>query len=208
MKVLAIGAHFDDIELGCGGTLMKHIDEKDEVTMLVVAGSEYSDYEGKSLRSEEVSSAEGKTAAKIIGAELFCGNLTTKTLAYSYNLIYFLNEWIGRLGIELIYTHWTEDIHQDHSAVGKATLNAGRHIPRILLYQSNWYKTTTAFQGTFYVDISRYINRKIEAIKAHQTECCRRGEEWVEFVKNVDVNHGQEIGVRYAECFEVVKYLK
>lgn len=208
MKILAIGAHFDDIELGCAGTLMKHIDEGDEVMILVVTHTGYYNHDGVQRRSKEIAFKEGEAAAKIIGAKMVCGNLKTLTLAYGYQLIKFLNEWIDRLGIELIYTHWDQDMHQDHSAVGKATLNAGRHIPRILMYRSNWYQTTADFRETFYVDITKYIDRKIATIKAHETEYRIRGEGWVEFFKNVNANYGQGIGVKYAECFEVVKYLK
>ncbi|NQT90799.1 MAG: PIG-L family deacetylase [Candidatus Omnitrophica bacterium] len=207
MKVLAIGAHFDDIELGCAGSLMRHIDKGDEVTMLVVAHSGYSTYDGKLLRTKTQSLKEGKAAAKIIGARLICGKRKTKTLAYSYELIEFLNKWIDKLGVDLIYGHWDHDVHQDHSAIGKAILNAGRRVPRILMYRSNWYQTTKEFRGTFYVDISRYIDRKIEAVRAHKTECRMRGNRWVDFFKKVNANHGQEMDTEYAECFETVRYL-
>ncbi|MBL7196742.1 MAG: PIG-L family deacetylase [Candidatus Omnitrophica bacterium] len=208
MNVLAIGAHFDDIELGCAGALMKHVDEGDKVTMLVVTDTEYRNYDGTLLRNKKEALSEGKVAAEIIGAKLVCGNLKTKRLTHSWRLIEFLNKWIDHLGIKLIYTHWDRDVHQDHFAVGKATLAAGRHVPRILIYQSNWYQTTTAFQGTFYVDISKYIGRKVAAVKAHQIEYRMRGDSWVQFFKNIDANYGQKVGVRYAECFAVIKYLK
>jgi LmbE family N-acetylglucosaminyl deacetylase len=157
MNILAIGAHFDDIELGCAGTLMKHVNQGDNVTMLVVTNSEYTNYDGFMYRTRETALAEGKAAAEILGLNLICGNFKTKTLAYGYQLIEFLNNWIDQLKIDLIYTHWNYDIHQDHSAVGKATINAGRHIPRILMYRSNWYQTTDVFKGNLYVDISDYI---------------------------------------------------
>lgn len=207
MKIMAIGAHFDDIELGCGGTLVKHIEEGNEVTMLVVTNAEYFNYNGDLRRTKEVALREGKTAAGIIGAKLICGDLKTKTLAYSWRLIEFLNEQIDALRIELVYTHWDQDVHQDHSAVGRATVSAGRHISRILMYQSNWYATTVNFRGTFYVDISGHTEKKIAALRSHETEYHLRGEEWIQFFRNVNSNCGQEIGVKYAECFEVVKYL-
>jgi len=208
MKILAIGAHFDDIELGCSGTLMKHVNDGDEVTMLVVTDAEVFNYDGELRRDTVISYKEGEAAAKVIGAKMFCGNLQNKTLAYSWQLIEFLNEWVDRLSVELIYTHWDQDIHQDHSAVGKASLNAGRHVPRILMYRSNWYQATVPFRGTFYVDITSYFDRKVAALMSYETEYRMRGEGWVEFFKNVCATYGQEIGVKYAECFEAVKYLR
>ncbi len=208
MRVLAIGAHFDDIELGCAGTLMKHLDEGDEVTMFVVTDSDYSNYNGDPRRIREIALKEGEAAAEIIGAKLVYGNLETKTLAYNRQLIELLNEWIDNLAIELIYAHWDQDVHQDHSAIGKSIVSAGRHVPRLLMYQSNWYQTTATFHGNFYVDISKYIDRKVVALKSHETEYRMRGDRWVQFFVNVNANYGQEIGVKYAECFQVVKYLK
>lgn len=207
MNILAIGAHFDDIELGCAGTLMKHADHGDKVTMLVVTDSEYTNYDGAMRRAKETALAEGRAAAEILGLNLVCGDFRTKTLTYGYQLIEFLNNWIDKLEIDLIYTHWNYDIHQDHSAIGRATINAGRHIPRILMYRSNWYQTTATFKGNLYVDVSEYIDQKIRAMKEHRSEYNLRGDVWIEFFKNINANYGQIIGVKYAECFEVVKYL-
>ena len=207
MRVMAVGAHADDIELGCAGTLMKHLDNGDEVTMLTVTDTEVANYDGQMRRTREDVLKESKAAAEIIGAKSIHGDLRNKTLAYSWELIEFLNERIDRLGIELIYTHWDQDMHQDHSAIGRASLNAGRHVPRILMYRSNWYQTSESFRGNFYVDISKYFDRKVAALKAYETEYRMRGEGWIDFFKNVCANYGQEIGVAYAECFMVIKYL-
>ena len=207
MRVLAVGAHFDDVELGCGGALIQHVRAKDKVTALVVTDSEYVNYDGRILRKKKTAFLEGQRAAKIIGADLICGNMKTKEVTYNSKLIEFLNKFIDDLKIDLIYTHWDHDVHQDHSAIGKATLNAGRHIPRILMYRSNWYQTSDLFRGTYYVDISDVMDVKIKAVKAHATEYRKVGKGWIEFFKNENRNNGQEIGVRYAEVFEVIKYL-
>ena len=108
----------------------------------------------------------------------------------------------------MIFTHWKNDVHQDHSAIGKATLNAGRRCPRILMYRSNWYKTLDSFNDNFYIDISNYVSDKKESIYAHETEYKRRGDDWVDFVIHQNRNSGMEIGVEYAEAFECVKWLE
>ncbi len=210
MKVLAIGAHFDDIELGCGGTLIKHLHNNDEVYMFVVTGSGYKDYNGKVLRTKKVALREGKNAAAILGVKtenLIYGDFETQKVRHSVELIERMNELIDKLKIDIIYTHWIYDVHQDHSAVGRTTLTAGRHVSRILLYRSNWYATTRFFRGNFFVDISLYIETKIKAIKAHETEYKKFGERWIEFVRHQNRNSGIEIETMHAEVFEVVKYL-
>jgi len=108
----------------------------------------------------------------------------------------------------MIYTHWIHDVHQDHSAISHATLTAGRHVPRILMYRSNWYATYAPFRGNFFVDITPYIETKIRAIKAHETEYKKFGEKWINFVKHQNRNNGIEMETGFAESFELVKYLR
>lgn len=207
MNVLAIGAHFDDIELGCGGTLIKHVKHGDKVHMIVLTDSEYGNYDGTLIRGRETAQKEGKKAAMIIGGDLQMGPFKTKQVVYGVELIEYLNEIIDSHQIDVVYTHWSRDMHQDHNAIGKATINAARHIPRVLMYRSNWYATDELFNKRFYSDISAELKKKVEAIKAHTSEYERRGDKWIDFVIYQNRNDGIEIGVEYAESFEVVKWL-
>ncbi len=61
MNVLAVGAHFDDIELGCGGTLARHVQKGDDVTVYVATHSGYSNPSGKIIRSREVAKKKGNS---------------------------------------------------------------------------------------------------------------------------------------------------
>jgi len=208
MNVLAIGAHFDDIELGCGGTIVKHVKNKDKVYMYVLTDSEYKNYDGRICRTKAAALKEGRDAASILGVDdLLCGELKTKEVQYSVYLIEMINKVIDDLGVDLVYTHWEHDVHQDHFAIGRATLSAARHVPRLLMYRCNWYATNLHFNGNFFVDTSPYIETKIKAIKAHKTEYEKLGERWVDFVRHQNRNNGIEMQVEYAEVFEVIKYL-
>ncbi|WP_169704462.1 PIG-L deacetylase family protein [Candidatus Kuenenia stuttgartensis] len=86
MNVLAVGAHFDDIELGCSGTLIKHVKNGDKVIMLVVTDSSYSNPNGELIRNSETAYQEGQKAANIIGAELICLNYKTFLVPFSEKL--------------------------------------------------------------------------------------------------------------------------
>jgi LmbE family N-acetylglucosaminyl deacetylase len=208
-NVLAIGAHFDDIELGCGGTVARHVSQGDNVIMLVLTNSAYYNYDGVAIRTEEVAKKEGLEASKILGVKnLLSIGLETKTLQYGFELIEIINKVIDDNNIDIIYTHWDKDVHQDHSAIGRATLNAGRHVKNILMYRSNWYHTSFVFRGNYYVDISDFIDIKIKAVKAHETEYKKFGEGWIEFFVNENRNAGQKIGCKYAECFEIIKLFR
>jgi len=206
LNVLAIGAHFDDVELGCGGTVAKHVKNRDKVTIYVATTSAYSNYDGRIYRTAQQALKEGQKAAKILGAKLICDKYETKKLPYTFAQIERINKIIDDLKIDTIYTHWDHDIHQDHANLARVTLSAARHVPRILMYRSNLYHTGEEFKGNFYVDVSDFMKTKIKAIKVHRVEYKRRGKIWIDFFINENRNNGQKIGVDFAEVFEVVKY--
>ena len=109
--------------------------------------------------------------------------------------------------IDLIYAHWTDDIQHDHINLSRAVIHAGRHVPRILMYRSNWYISAGNFKENFFVDISDTWEIKERAILAHQSECRRVDSQWVEYMKRDALNKGMIAGVTYAECFETIKWL-
>jgi len=207
VNVLGIGAHFDDLELGCGGTLIKHVKGGDNVTMLVVTNSSYNGPDNKIIRKSEVAYEEGKKAAGIIGARLEFLDFDTFFVPFNESLTSIINRYINQLKIDIIYTHWVHDIHRDHHYTAKNTLMAGRRVPRFLMYRSNYYDSEKVFQGNFYSDITDEMETKIEAIKVFESELKRVDNKWLEFFGNQNANDGQKIGVKYAECFEVVRYL-
>ncbi|HSA05558.1 MAG TPA: PIG-L family deacetylase [Candidatus Gastranaerophilales bacterium] len=208
MNILAIGAHFDDIELGCGGSIAKHTAKGDKVYIYVATTSGYSDYAKQAVRDNDVALNEGKNAAKILGAEVTRGNCETLKLEFNDELNIDIIKLIEEKKIDQIYTHWHGDIHHDHAALSKATLQAGRHVKRILMYRSNWYQSPTDFRGNFYIDITETWHIKEKAIQAHESEYKRVGEKWLSFFKNEAQNAGQRIGVPLAEVFELIKWIE
>ena len=207
MNVLGVGAHYDDLELGCSGTLMKHVQAGDNVTALVITDSSYKDPNGNEIRCLEVATNEGRRAADIMGVDLICLNLPTFEVPFDESLTKRIQTVIEDRKIDTIYSHWDGDLHRDHSFAAKCTLMAGRHAPRFLMYRSNYYETGMPFEGRFFSDISEFMDRKMEVIKAHESELSRTRYEWLDFFEKQNANHGRIIGVNYAECFKVVRFL-
>jgi len=207
MNVLGVGSHFDDLELGCSGALIKHAESGDKVYMVVVADSAYKSPQGHAVRSAETALEEGRKASEIIGAELICLNYKTLMIKFDEDLTRKLMDIIQKLKVGTIYSHWESDIHRDHQNVSKATMMAGRHVPRYFVYRSNFYDTVRPFTGTYYTDITKQIDKKILAIKAYKSELERVRYSWLDFVINQNENDGQKIGVRYAERFHIIRYL-
>lgn len=209
MNVLAIGAHFDDVELGCGGTLARHAAEGDQVYVFVATVSGFTNQYDQSIRSSEVARSEAEAAMKILGVtQLFCGNFKTLEVEFVDALNIEILKLVQNLSIDMVYTHWVGDIHHDHQAVARASLHSCRHVPRLLMYRSNWYHSTVDFRGNFYVDITRHWDAKEAAIRAHASEMERTGAKWISFFRNEAENAGQKIGVPSAEVYEVVKWLQ
>ncbi len=207
MNVLAIGAHFDDIELGCGGTLAKHVANGDSVFAYVATKSGFTNHQNIVIRSNEIADKEGENAMKILGVKLIKGNFDALKIEFNDDLNLDIIKIIENKKIDLVYSHWMGDIHHDHQAVARASLHSCRHVPRQLMYRSNWYHSNLEFKGNFYVDISYFWEIKKKSIEAHQSEMERTGKKWIEFFHNEAKNAGQRIAVKYAEVFEVVKWL-
>ena len=208
MNILAIGAHFDDVELGCGGALAKHVALGDMVYVYVATVSGFSNHSAEIIRSNETALFEAKEAMSILGVtKLICGDFKTLEIEFIDVLNIQILRIVEEYKIDKVYMHWNGDIHHDHQAVAKASLHSCRHVPNILMYRSNWYHSTQDFRGNYYVDISDYWETKECAIRAHASEVDRTGKKWISFFKNEAENAGQKIGVNMAEVFEVVKFL-
>ncbi len=207
MNILAIGAHYDDVEIGCGGSLLKLGDAGHQIHVIVVTNSEYTNYNGTPYRSVEQARSEGVCAANELGvASIVCLEHLCKDVECNTFLIESLNALMDRVSPDIIFTHWYGDMHKDHNAIARASLIAARHYPSILLYRSNWYHSATAFNGRFYIDISDVIDRKSILLRLHKIEYERRGEEWIDFMKSRVREAGLRMGTQYAEEFEIFKY--
>jgi LmbE family N-acetylglucosaminyl deacetylase len=207
MNVLAVGAHFDDAELGCGGTLARHVREGHQVAVYVATHSGYANPAGKVIRTAEEARREGERAAQILGVELLCGNAPTNQLVFGDELVCRVLAIVEERAIDTMYIHWDEDVHQDHRALALACVAAGKHVPRILMYQSNLYESGKPFCGNFRVDITPTMEQKRLAIQAHASELGRVGGQWLEVFTHRCRVEGYRAGTAYAEAFAVVKYL-
>jgi LmbE family N-acetylglucosaminyl deacetylase len=160
-RVLAVGAHPDDIELGCGATLLAHAAAGDAVTMLVMTGGE----NGPGPVGDRV--AEQRSAAAVLGAGLRWGGLRDCTLTPDAATVRIVEEELARTGADVVYVHAPDDSHQDHRAVAAATLGAARRLSRVLHYQS---PSTLTFTPTVFVDVTAHLTGKLAALAAHASQ--------------------------------------
>jgi len=206
LKVLAIGAHFDDVELGCGGVLLRWQSEGHDVVVHTVTTSGYSDPRGRVIRSDEVARNEGIEAARSIGAELIEGEFSALEVDFDDTLNGALIEVFDRVKPDLVLTHWSGDTHRDHRIVARATIHCARRVPRLLMYRSNWYEGDCQFQTQFWVDISEMLEEKLKLIELYESENSRTGGAWIDFIRAEARLQGLKAGCEYAEGFQVVRW--
>ena len=112
LKILAIGAHGDDIELACGGTLAKAIEHNHEVKMVLVTGNGSSDHNDVTIRTDGIAEQEAKAAAKVLGvSKLHILGYQDTCVPYSADLVAKLDEIISEFKPDIIFTHFENDLN-------------------------------------------------------------------------------------------------
>jgi LmbE family N-acetylglucosaminyl deacetylase len=190
-NVLAIGAHPDDIELGCGATLIAHVAAGDSVTMLVLTGGE----NGPGVAHRH---AEQRAAAAIIGATLRWGRLVDCQLTPDAATVGLVETVVAETEADVVYVHAPDDSHQDHRAAAAATLSAARRMSRVMHYQS---PSTLTFSPTVYVDVTAHLSGKLAALKAHVSQVEMSAMVEPDAVVASARHWGAQARIGYAEAF-------
>jgi LmbE family N-acetylglucosaminyl deacetylase len=196
MNVLAIGAHPDDIELGCGGALLRHAARGDHVSILVMTDGERALLDDMSRRTEQ------ESAAKLLGAELLWGGFHDGFVPEGPESISAIDDAIERSGAQILYTHAPDDTHQDHRATAAASLAAGRKLPTILQYET---PSTRHFDPTVFVDIEESLQAKVSALRSHLSQVLRHGPVDLDVIQAQARFRGFQGRVGAAEAFEVAR---
>lgn len=213
-RIVAIGAHLDDIEIACGGTLAKAVSDGHFVKMLVLSKSAYDHYDGTHLRSAEKAVEEGMAAANELGiSDLSVLDFPTKDIPYNSEIVESINAELDSFQPDLIFTHWTFDTHQSHRNAALATISAARYYKSILMYEpiAPAGRSYMGFRPQYYVDVTSYIETKTKALLAHRTEYKKYGEQWIKAVQARALYRGYELisyensGEIFAEAFEIVR---
>jgi LmbE family N-acetylglucosaminyl deacetylase len=200
MRVLAIGAHPDDIEYGCGGTLYKARKTGHEVYLFVVTdGSQSGDPEGRKKEQEK--------AAKYLGAEqLIWGGYSDTELAVTRHLINHIDNVIKDVKPELILVNYPEDTHQDHRVTAECTITAARYIRNVLFYEDF---TSLNFQPDIFVDIKEYTLHKLQLMRRHVSQVEKEYPyefDILESIKAIAPFRGFQGKLKYAEGFKALRY--
>ena len=148
-----------------GGTLAKHSKRGDEIHIILCTlgiGGNSGDPKGR----EE----EAHAAAKILNARLHILDFpVVKLNKPSMEFERLLKRTVDDVNPGRLYTHSPFDYHQVHEAVSECTKNAARDIEQVLFYEVI-SSTSPEFRANAYVDITDYIDNKIECLAHHNTQ--------------------------------------
>jgi LmbE family N-acetylglucosaminyl deacetylase len=197
MKVLAIGAHPDDVEIGCGGSLLAHRQAGDDVTLLVMTT-------GNNVPGMNPRVAEQEEAAHLLGADVIWGGFTDGYIPEGKEAVDVVQAAIARSGAEIVYTHTTVDTHQDHRATAAASIAACRKVSRVLCYES---PTAFGFAPNVFVNVAGLVEAKLDLIRCHMSQVMRNGIVDLEALEAQARFRGFGARARHAEGFEVHRYL-
>lgn len=197
MNILAIGAHPDDIEIGCGGALLAHRQAGDEITLLVMT-------EGNNVAGPNPRIAEQEEAAELLGASLRWGGFTDGHVSSGRDAVEIVEAAIAECGADIVYTHAANDTHQDHRATASASIAASRKVSRVLCYES---PTAIGFQPNVFVNVAGLVEAKLDLIRCHMSQVMRNGIVDLEALEAAARFRGFGARAREAEGFEVHRYL-
>lgn len=181
MNVFIVAAHPDDEVLGVGGTALRHIEDGDDVHVLIMSEGATSRY-GSSMVSELTQAAEG--AARVLGVT------SLETAAWPdqrmdtvplIELTQFVEQRFATVPPHVIYTHFPHDVNADHGLVAQATWTAARpyslsQLESFYTFETPsstewaWPLPETGFRPNHFVDITGQLDRKLAAMAFYTSE--------------------------------------
>ncbi len=161
MRILAIGAHPDDIEFGCGGTLIKYARQGHEVFLLVMSDGGGGGDSGIRRREQEAS------AQFLRASKMFWGGYPDTAIPLDRALIQRLESVIHEINPDFIFVHYHDDTHQDHRHLATSTITATRYTRNVLFYEG---PTSQNFSPNVFVDIDSVLEDKIASLQAHASQ--------------------------------------
>ena len=219
-KVLVVAAHPDDEMIGCGGTILKHMNVNDEVFILFMTnGISARSVESKELvlRRKNFEKVKSFMKFKLAGnLDLPDQKMDTVPLLQITKKI---EKYIKNIKPNILYTHFENDLNSDHRITFEAAITASRPFPNQTVKEINCFEIPSStnwrnipykiFFPNLYVDISKFVTKKRKGLSFYKKEI--KKDPHTRSLKNIlSLNkiRGGDVGVKFAEAFYQIRKIR
>jgi len=200
MNILAVGAHPDDIEYGCAGTLIKYRRQGHNIFLCVVTN-------GSAKDDPEMRKKEQREAARLMDAKdvFFLEHVDTE-VACSRQLIMDIENVAREVKPDFAFVPYPDDTHQDHRALAQAVIPASRSLIKNVLYFEGF--SSINFNPTVYVDVGDVLEYKLACLEAHKSQVMNtyvHERSIVDVARSTAHFRGIQARVKSAEAFSAMR---
>ena len=209
MNILAIGAHWDDIELGCGLTLKKLQEKGNNIFSVVICGSQYGAHKNEGMTESEALEC-GLKSFELIGATYVpTEKEPNSNLSYNQKIMQILEQIANDKKIDTVFTHWFGDLNTDHKATWDISRTSFRNVKNFIMYQSNSYgDNVNIFTPNFFSTFNKKeYSFKEKLLSQYTREWNRRKNRWAGEVHDRERYWGHISKNEYAEGFQIGKLI-
>lgn len=204
-KILVIAPHTDDGEFGCGGSIAKLIEGGTEIYYAAFSLAEES---VPPPFPKDILETEVKAATRVLGIK------PDSLLLFKYQVRHFathrqsiledLVKLNQDLKPDLVFMPSLHDLHQDHSTISTEGLRAFKKTS-ILAYEMPWNNINFSTQS--FIRLSdEHIEKKVRALDCYDSQKSKNYASG-DFIRSLAYTRGTQIGVKYAEAFEVIRWI-
>lgn len=202
LQVVCLGAHPDDPESGCAGTLSRYADLGHSVTVIYLTRGERGIRDTPLDQAAKIRSAESEKACAILKARLvFFGQIDGAT-EVTRSQVEQLTKMLTAEKPDVVFAHWPIDTHMDHQVASLLAVRACQFLakpPQLYFFEVDTGDQSQSFFPDTYVDVTPVLQRKRAALLAHVSQ---KGEAiWSEHHEIIAKWRGREAGVPMAEAF-------
>tara|TARA_B100000795_G_C22799213_1_gene440928 strand:- start:1123 stop:1806 length:684 start_codon:yes stop_codon:yes gene_type:complete len=221
-SVLVVAAHPDDEAIGCFGTLLKHHKFGDKINIIFLTDGVSSRGTSEKLKAERKKNC--LKVLRIIGLK----NKNVFFLDYPDNMmdtvplldvVKDIEKIKQKIKPNILYTHFSNDLNIDHRVAYQAAVTASRPttnetVKKIFCFEvlssTEWSdKNKQIFSPNYFVDISKFIHKKLKALKIYDKEIKKSpNARSLENIKNLASIRGSAIGTYHAEAFFIERIQK
>lgn len=204
-RILILAPHTDDGEFGCGASIAKFIDEGADVFYAAFSLAEESVPTAfpRNILEKEVKAATKKLGIKLQNLLLF--KYRVRHFAYKrQEILEDLVKLNKKIKPDLVFMPCLQDLHQDHSTIAIEGLRAFKKTS-ILGYEIPWNNINFTTQ-CFITFKEIYFRKKLNALDCYNSQ---KGKSYAskEFIRSLAITRGTQIGQKYAEVFEVIRWI-